>query len=243
MDAENFNPDYLEINPMGTVPSLIVPSLDHPLIDSRTILEYLDKASGPSLASADSGSKATIEAIIDLVHSDDVSTNLILLQARDSEEYQNKRTGPFGAFIATRQRKLESLHSAHPEHPFYGPKSEENGVLNRIYTTDPSTEREAFFRDTHEGYVKFAREMDRLETLLVLPYAAGEQVTFADLHVVPWLAHAMTFVDTKEINDLSKLEVHIQKSVPNFKIGPKLHKWWDNYTSRAAFKEVYPELH
>jgi glutathione S-transferase len=85
--------------------------------------------------------------------------------------------------------------------------------------------------------------VDKLETLLVLPYAAGEQVTHADLHAVPWLAHAMAGVETKEIGDLSKLEVHIQKSVPAFKFGPKLRKWWENYTSREAFKEVYPELH
>ena len=229
---------------MGTVPSLVVPSLDQPLIDSRTILEYLDTAKGaPSLGPADTGSKATVKAIVDLVHADDVSTNLVLLQARDPEEYQSKRTGPFGAFIATRQQRLESLQSAHPEHPFYGPKSKENGALHRIYTTDPSPEREAFFKDTHEGYVHLASEIDRLETLLVLPYAAGEQVTFADLHVVPWLAHAMAFVDTKEINDLSKLEAHIQKSVPNFKIGPRLRKWWGNYTSRPAFKAIFPVLH
>jgi glutathione S-transferase len=243
VSADNFNPEYLQINPMGTVPSLIAPSLDSPLTDSRTILEYLDKSKGPSLAPLDDRSKATMQAIIDLVHSDDVGTNLILLRARDPGEYQNKRTGPFGAFIATRQRKLEYLHSENPDHSFYGPKSKENGMLHRLYITDLSDEHQAFFRETHEGYVKFAREMDRLETLLVLPYATGEQVTLADLHAVPWLAHAMAFVDTKEIGDLSKLEAHIQKSVPNFRIGPKLHKWWENYTSRAAFKEIYPELH
>jgi hypothetical protein len=53
----------------------------------------------------------------------------------------------------------------------------------------------------------------------------------------------MAFVGTEEINDLSKLEAHIRKSVPSFKIGPKLRTWWNNYTSRAAFKEIYPELH
>jgi glutathione S-transferase len=243
VSAANFDPDYLEINPMGTVPSLIVPSLDRPLVDSRTILEYLDRAKSPSLEPADVSRKTVMQAIIDLVHSDDVGTNLILLQARDPQEYQDKRSGPFGAFIATRQNKLESLHLSYPEHPFYGQKSRENGVLHRIYTTEPSAEREAFFKETHKGYIKFAREMDRLETLLVLPYAAGDEVTFADLHAVPWLAHAMAFVGTEGITDLSKLEAHIQKSVPTFKIGPKLREWWKNYTSRVAFKEIYPELH
>jgi glutathione S-transferase len=159
--AANFEPEYLKINPMGAVPSLVVPSLDRPLIDSRTILEYLDKAKGPSLKPADVSRKTVMQTIINLVHSDEVGTNLFLLQARDPKEYQEKRSGPFGAFIATRQNKLETLHLAHPEHPFYGPKSRENGMLHHIYTSEPSAEREAFFKETHEGYVKFAREMDR----------------------------------------------------------------------------------
>lgn len=182
-------------------------------------------------------------AIVALVHSDDAGTNLILLQARDMEEYECKRTGAFGEFIATRQKVLENHHSANPEHPFYGPKVMENGALHRIYTTKPSAEHARFFEETQAGYVRFAAEIDRLETLLILPYAAGEEVTHADLHAVPWLAHAMAGVETKEIGDLSKLEYHIRKSVPDFKFGPKTHKWWGNYTSRTAFKEIYPQLH
>jgi glutathione S-transferase len=85
--------------------------------------------------------------------------------------------------------------------------------------------------------------MNRLKTLLVLPYAAGEQVTHADLHVVPWLPYTMAAGQMKEIGDLSKLEEYIRKPMPDFKFGPKLHTWWENYTRRTAFKEVFPVLH
>jgi glutathione S-transferase len=241
--AANFDPEYLKINPMGTVPSLVVPSLSKPLTDSRDVLNYLDEIKTPSLIPSDPKLKATMDAIVDLVHADDVGTNLILLQARDVEELNSKRTGGYGDFIAARQRVLEDNHSAYPDHPFYGPKAVENGALHKLYTTEPSAEHDAFFKETHAGYARFAAEVDRLETLLVLPYAAGKQVTHADLHAVPWLAHAMAHVGTKEIGDLSKMEAHIQKSVPEFKFGPKLQKWWDNYTSRAAFEEIFPELH
>jgi glutathione S-transferase len=241
--AENFQPDYLKINPMGTVPSLIVPSLTQPLTDSRDILKYLDEIKTSTLIPLDEIAKEKMEAIIDLVHSEDVNTNIILLQARNLEEYEDIRNGVFGAYIATRQEVLEKHRAAYPDHPFYGPKSEENGILHNLYTTVPSAEHDAFFKITDEDYIKFAAELDRLETILVLPYAVGDRVTLADLHVVPWLAHAMAGVGTKEIKDLSKLEAHLQKSVPTFKIGPKTQKWWDNYTDRAAFKEVFPFLH
>lgn len=228
---------------MGTVPSLVVPSLAQPLIDSRDVLKYLDETQTPFLTPSDPKAKAAMQAIIDLVHGDDVSTNLILLQARDLEEYEDKRTGPFGAYIATRQQVLEKHRTLYPDHPFYGPKSKENGMLHKIYTTGPCDERDEFFKSTHDTYVKFAAGMDRLDSVIVLPYAAGENVTHADLHAVPWLAHALAGVGTTEIKDLSKLEAHLKKSVPGFKIGLKTQTWWDNYTERAAFKEVFPVLH
>jgi glutathione S-transferase len=229
---------------MGTVPSLVVPSLPQPLTDSRDVLAHLDslKPTNPLIPS-DAKAKATMQVIIDLVHGDDVSTNLILLQARDMEEYEGKRDGPFGAYIATRQNVLEKHRAAYPEHGFYGPKAQENGVLHNIYTKGSEEEREAFFKDTHVAYGKFAEEMDRLESLIVLPYAVGEEVSLADLNAVPWLAHALAGVGTTEIKDLSKLEAHLRKSVPGFKIGEKTKKWWENYTEREAFKEVFPVLH
>lgn len=245
--AENFDPEYLKVNPNGTVPSLVVSSLPQPIIDSRFILEYLDQSrtgsESPSLTPSDQATKARMDAIVDLVHSDDAGTNLILLQARDEEEYNEKRAGPFAAYIATRQQTLEKHGSAFPNHIFYGPKAKENGSIHRIYTTGPGSERDTFFSSTHTRYRKFAKVVDRLESLLVLPYAVGENVTYADINAVPWLAHALAGVGTKEITDLSKLESHIQKTVEDFKIGPKTQKWWNNYTERESFKAVFPVLH
>lgn len=242
VQAENFHHNYLSINPNGTVPSLIVPSLK-PLTDSRDVLAYLDEISTPSLTPSDPKAKATMQEIIDLVHSDAASTNLILLQARDPDEYEAKRSGPFAAYIGRRQKVLEANKASYPEHSFYRPKAKENEKMHKIYTTGPCAERDEFFKNTHAAYVKFVAEMDRLDTLLVLPYAAGESVTLADLHAVPWLAHALAGVGTTEIRDLGKLEAHLRKSVPEFRIAAKVQRWWDNYTERAAFKEVFPVLH
>jgi len=246
LTAENFHPDYLKINPNGTVPSLVI-SAQKFLVDSREILEYLDhtQVGNKKRSLAPDSQEAILKTneIVELVHSADLDTNLILLRARDLAEYENKRDGPFGAYIATRQKVLEDHSASYPEHSFYGPKSIENGLLHRIYTTGPCKERDNFFGETHEGYVRFSSAIDRLESQLVLPYTVGDTVSYADLHVAPWLSHALAGVGTQKIKDLSLLEKHLQKSVPDFKIGPKLQTWWNNYTEREAFKNVFPTLH
>jgi glutathione S-transferase len=243
--AENFDPDYLKINPNGTVPSLTSPSFSRPLVDSTEILTYLDDArpSGPKLSPTDAETKKIVENLIGLVHSDDVGTNLILLQSRNKDELEAKRASPFKDFVGKRQEKLEEYKSKLPDHPFYGPKAQENGALNNLYVTDIGPDHPVFFEHTNDMYRKFAAGMDRLEPLIVLPYAAGDNVTLADLHMVPWLAHAMWGAGTTDILDFGPLERLIQKTVPDFKVGPKTRAWWENMSKRDSFKQVFPHLH
>jgi glutathione S-transferase len=62
-----------------------------------------------------------------------------------------------------------------------------------LYTSDAvdGQQIEDFFKATQDGYREFAAGLERLNAAIVLPYVAGEQLTYADLHVAPWLAHAM----------------------------------------------------
>ena len=130
-----------------------------------------------------------------------------------------------------------------PDHSFYGLNSEENSILHSIYTDASSHQLEAFFAATHETYNKFVEDTDRLETLLVWPYAAGHEVTQADLHVVTWFAHVLAGVSTKNAKDLSVLEARLQKSMSTFEIGHETKKLWSNYIGSPAFKVIFPVLH
>jgi len=60
-----------------------VSSLSNPFIDSRDILEYLDsqRMSGHQLLINDTVEKERAQQLIDLVHSQQVGTDLILVQA------------------------------------------------------------------------------------------------------------------------------------------------------------------
>lgn len=213
------------------------------MVDSREVLEYLDSTrSGdniPKLAPSDPNIAAVMAELIELVHGDDVSTNILLLQSRDLDEYNDKKGGSAAEFLQNRQHALEALFAEYPNSSFYAARAKSNGVLNNIYQTEPGAEHEAFFKSTHEDTRKYAAGLDRLERTLVLPYAAGDKITLADLHIVPWISHAQMAVNTTDINDLDTLEKHFQKTVPDFKIGPKTRSWWKTMGQRESFKKIY----
>jgi len=222
--AENFHPDYVKVNPNATVPSLTSPSLNAPLTDSRAVLEHLDQLRPDTnrLSADDPAVQAKVEEIMNIVHDDELSTNLILLHARNKEEMEAKRSGIWKTFVANRQSELEKHNAQLPDHPFYQSKLKDNTPLH--------------------GRV-FAEGLNRLDAAIVLPYAAGDHLTYADLHVVPWLSHALWGAGGTAVQDFAPLEALIGKTVPGFKVGDRIKQWWANMSERESFKEVYPNLH
>ena len=249
MDAENFNPEYIKINPNGTIPSLTSASLSKPLIESADIVKYLDsnRPNGPPLFPSPSDTKlsSTVEELIAHVHQPHLSTNLILLQARDAEEFHAKTASPMKAFVDKRQEKIAKYGSAHPEIPLYAMRSPDIGHLHRLYNNTPevSAEHEQFFRDSRQAYEDYAAGLDKLDSMLILPYAAGERITAADVHIVPWLAHALWAAGGKSVDDLEPLRSLVARSVPGFKFGENIKIWWGNVAARESFKNNYPTLH
>jgi glutathione S-transferase len=244
--ADNFDPEYLKINPNGTVPSLVAPSLPAPLTQSTDILRHVDSLRNNStLVPQDPETRRKAQAIIDLVHSEDVNTNLILFQARDDDEMRAKKASPWNDFLASRQRRLEQEKAKDPAHAFYGPKSVENGAVTKLYQSEIGDEHRRFYQDTHAMYCTFAAGFDRVEQSLALPFAAGDGITEADFHVAPWLAHAMWGAGTvpTDVQDFSVLEALVQKSVPEFTVGPKVRAWWANMAETRAFQKVFAVLH
>ena len=181
--------------------------------------------------------------IMDLVHSDRVSTNLILLQAQDAEEMRGKQNSMWKDFVVNRQNKLDHYHKQLPDHPFYGPKLEGNTPIYDLYLAEVGPQHEAFHEHTKEMYRAFAEGMAELDKLLVLPYALGDTVSTADLHIVPWLSHAMWGAGGKDVQDFAPLEKLIGKSVPGFEVGARIKELWSNMSKRKAFQQVFPELH
>ncbi|PON26514.1 hypothetical protein TGAM01_v204524 [Trichoderma gamsii] len=244
--ADNFNPEYLKVNPNGTVPSITSPSLDKNIIESVDVVRWIDGLKGErTLVPADAAAKSKAQAIIDLVHSFDGRTDTVLFNARNDEEMNAKRGTGFKDYLVNRQNRLIKEKEANPGHPFYGPKILDNGSLAKFYTEPIGEEHKQFYKETDEAMKIWARELERLDSLLVLPYAVGNSVTEADIHVTTWLSHAMWGVgsDLTQIQNFDTLEKFIQKSAPDFKFGMKTREWWANITATESFKKVFPQLH
>jgi hypothetical protein len=174
-----------------------------------------------------------------------MSTNLILFQARDANEMTGKKNSGWNTFLEGRQSRLDKELAVQPSHPFYVSKTAENLSVTSLYRADVGPTHEDFYKATHESYRTLAAGLDKLNSLIALPYAAGSRVSEADYNTVPWLSHAMMGADTPvaDVQDFGPLERLIQKTVPDFKIGSNIREWWANIAKTEAFKEVFPVLH
>lgn len=246
VDGENFSPSYVKINPNGTIPSLTSASLENPLIESADIAKYVDahRPSGPSLFPTDPAQLAKVEELIAHVHQDKLSTNLVLLQACDAQEWEAKKASVVKDFLGNRQEKLVKYGAANPDVPLYAMRTPTNGHIHGLYTaSEIGPEHAEFFKATEQGYKDYAAGLKELDSMLVLPFAAGDQVTAADLHIVPWLAHAMWAAGGKGVGEFEPLRTLIRNSVPDFDFGEKTKMWWANISARESFKKNYPNLH
>lgn len=245
--AENFDPKYLGVNPNGTVPSLTATGLSSPLIDSRDIVQYIDnmRPSPPELQPRDADLGARAKQVIELIHADRMSTNLILLQARDAEEMRAKQSSPWKTFLENRQNQLQHWSKERPGDKFYQAKLSENTAIYQLYVSDDveDADHQKFYSQSHLQYQDLAAGLDELNELIKLPYITGDSLTGADMHVVPWLSHAMWGAHAEGIQDFTSLEELIRKSVPSFKIGDRVKDWWVVMAKRGSFQDIYPELH
>lgn len=190
---------------------------------------------------ASSPDAARVAELVEFAHGDDVGASIVLVTPRDAAELEAKKSGGIAAFISRRQEVLERNMALDPDNKVYTDRAAANKHLDTLFKDPPGAQHEAVFAATRAAYEGFARGLDRLETLLVLPYAAGDQVTAADLHLVPWLAHTMMAAGVQDMADLDSLQAHFAKSLPGFTLGPRIRRWWANVIQRDSVRQVFPK--
>ncbi|KAK8849678.1 hypothetical protein IAR55_005013 [Kwoniella newhampshirensis] len=126
--GENFAPSYLKINMNGTIPTLVVPTIEttgsgvdtryRSLRDTVTICDFLDHARSsssaslhtdkpaPTLAPATIEGKALSDAIVAIIHQTTVDPNFVALSARDKKELANKAADGPGRSLSLRREAL-----------------------------------------------------------------------------------------------------------------------------------------
>ncbi|KAL9003091.1 MAG: hypothetical protein Q9188_004011 [Gyalolechia gomerana] len=130
---------------------------------------------------------AAAHTLVELLHSGDLEAGLLRFGCLNAEINRTK-SSPLSGYLATRQSVPEQYVAADPMDAFYPTRLKDNGTLHHFFTDVSMADHEAFFRKTAAGYKKLADGLEMLERQIHLPYAIGDPVTIADLHILPWLS-------------------------------------------------------
>ncbi|XAO25630.1 hypothetical protein I312_104458 [Cryptococcus bacillisporus CA1280] len=253
--GENFSPSYLKININGTVPTLIVPTLEtigagvntkyRSLRDTVSICDFLDQARSshtantssdkpaPTLAPATIDGKALSDSVIELVHHPAVDPNFLSLSAVDSGDLERKsRSGP-GKSLADRRNALQNYLAEARKAASETSASPKNGSL--IFAQKIVQFLEEKLKSSEETWTEHLPEVcAKLEEMMEEPYFLGDQISLADLHVISWLARLVSIADGSPTKDgLNALEAKIGKS-----LGDKVRNFWNLWTERESFQKV-----
>lgn len=230
--GENFSPEFLKINPAGTIPAIVAPDgkvYGNTVESLRYILSVAPKKVTPGHAE-----------IIDKVHDDDHDPNFALLTARNEEELKKAAEGfPF-TFVTNRQNALEKYSSSAEGAAFkdwYAEKLQKNGGLLKVYKGEvPATDFFAISTKLWENLTSYILH-DLPQILPESGFIAGAEPGEDDYHVAAWLAR-VTWVTggNKELDGYKALEKELHTDVP-----PKVVAYWQLWASRPSWSKVYAE--
>ncbi|GAK66643.1 uncharacterized protein PAN0_014d4866 [Moesziomyces antarcticus] len=229
----------------------------------NTLAANADSAAAPApiLAPATIEGKALSDELIALVHEPSVDPNFLLLGIRSEAELQKAKQGLPGTFVANRhaalvahQKALENSASTtafdgstNPKSSavhenlkkWYADKISSQALLTGAYVGGDKDAVAQLVKLTNDAWQNVAKCIEKLETKLTGPYALGDQISLADLHIVPWLARiAAVAQGVKPASDpIASIDAVIAEY--NVKVGQKITAFWQAFSERPSFQAVY----
>ncbi|SPO32777.1 uncharacterized protein UTRI_05718_B [Ustilago trichophora] len=219
-------------------------------------------APAPILAPATIQGKALSDEIIALVHAAEVDPNFLLLGARNHAELEHAKKGLPGTFVANRNKALlehqKALNgssttafdgSANPKSSavqenlkkWYTDKIDSQSLLTRAYVSGDAEAVQQLVQLTNATWKNVAETLVKLETKVQGPFALGDQISLADLHVIPWLARIAAIASglAKSDDPIKSLDAVLEGF--GGKVGEKVKGLWTTFGERESFKAVYGE--
>ncbi|KZS96016.1 hypothetical protein SISNIDRAFT_483421 [Sistotremastrum niveocremeum HHB9708] len=242
------------------------------LTDSTAIAEFLDKsrsttskthtvssAPSPMLSPATMASANTSSTIISLLHSSDLEVIKLVTSARNIDELRKKANGLPGATVKIRtetlQHNLETqganvnvrvkemwtarLAKYKPIYDVFAAAPKEENEL----TPEQKTARDEWFSQSDalwEGEVK--RLLATLEKEIIGPYALGDQLSLADLHLAAYITRLVTLSGGDgSKSGIDSIAKHASSSAAggHVTIGPKVRGYWEAIIERESWKKIY----
>lgn len=221
-EGEQFNPDYVLLNPKAVVPTL--KHDDNVLIESAVICQYLDESfPGETLTPVDALDRARmrlwIQPIDEFLHADiSVISHAIVFAdeiraANDTEE------------------KLNAYLEKIPD--------PDKRLMRRELVTKSTSARP--FKSSLFRYKKFVTQMSRaLETS---PYLLGENLTLADVVCLPYIVRFQHLNQTELLNELPGISDWCDRMYETDGYKNGLEKWFkqkgiDNMTASGEEKHA-----
>lgn len=235
------------------------------LTDTVSVLDFLDKSRSniskthtTSQKPAPVLSPATVEAsglsttLINLVHAPEVDPNFLLITAKDEDELKEKSDGFIGkTYIAGRAKAMEEYLETEDLIPkikkILEEKKAAQAPLIALFSGKASKEaKEAYFAKSKEAWeVNLPKAFSSLESNITGPYVLGDQLSLADLHVGVWCARILALAGGEaaaaDPKKWPELLATLAKPTgqADFKVGPKVTKFWNEIIARDGFKKVY----
>ncbi|SNX87675.1 uncharacterized protein MEPE_06385 [Melanopsichium pennsylvanicum] len=228
----------------------------------NTLGDEVDAKPAPILAPATIEGKSDSDEIIKLVHESSVDPNFLLLGARSEAELQTSKKALPGTFVTNRYNALlENKNaldkarttafdgSANPKasaihenlKKWYEDKLESQSLLTNAYVNNDAQAIQQLIQLTNATWKNVAETLATLDTKLQGPLALGDQISLADLHVIPWLARICAIAGglAKDDDPLKSLDAVVGEC--GGKVGEKVRGLWTVFQDRPSFKVVYAD--
>jgi len=254
--GENFSVSYLRLNLKGTVPTLVVPFRDSlaedvesrfkAVTDPKAIVALLDQsrsplsrtrttstAPAPSLAPATIAFSAASSALLDILHDDEVSPDMLMfINARDGASLKALATNVVPVVVGRQKALAECISDteagkiqvSEKVKKFWRDKqSETEQLLGVLHDADKEeaaldaagkTRRAEFFAKAKAAWeVTLKDTLVRLNKEIIGPYALGDQLSIADLSLAAWIKEVVVLAGGAATDDgsaaIGKLEAYI----------------------------------
>ncbi|KAI0263273.1 hypothetical protein BC834DRAFT_326378 [Gloeopeniophorella convolvens] len=233
IEGENFDPEFVKINPNATIPSLTHQGKAY--TNTIDVVNHIASLSTKKVAPA---SAITVE-----VHEDKIDPNFAFAASRNDEELAKATKGFVNFFTTTRLGGLKKW-AATPEAQalnkswYDGKIAAISGVYALLNGGAPEEAKQGFFARSAQLWDNV--KVFYLETIPAAitegPFIGGAEPGVDDFHVVSWLAHMSFILGAQKAEDgLATLEKTYGP------VNPKIKAYWDAFAARPSWAAAYPD--
>ncbi|KAI0788443.1 hypothetical protein C8Q75DRAFT_719821 [Abortiporus biennis] len=243
-------------------------------------------APAPALTPATIAFSATSNKIIDLLHSEPADPNaLVYFNARDDKSLKQLAHDVLPKLTAKRETLTKLIHDNETAHIRVSEKTQKfwevkriasDGIISILQNASKNADeldataqkaRSEYFAAANAAWNALKEVLLQLHQEIIGPYALGDQLSLADLHLAAWLARLAKLSGATGADDgntvTDKIEVHIgngfklpkefsvaearrRAGLPPGNVQPtdrqnRLAAFWDAMKERPSWKKVYAD--